>query len=203
MARYIIFEGIDGCGKTTQIQAVRDRLVAANKDVIRLREPTRDSPFGKKLREIFAAGKRPSPDDEFEMFEEDRRWHMEWHVKHAMMLDAIILQDRGYMSTAAYQSSDRRSIHDIIRSQERFSFIPTAIILLDMDVDDALRRIGTRGEGNTSMEKRDMLIKVRNAFLEIYKDYGKARNIVKIDAGKAPGEVTGDIMAVLEKNGVY
>jgi dTMP kinase len=204
IAKYVVFEGIDGCGKTTQIDAVKDRLVAVGKDVVRLREPTKDSPFGKQLREVFARGERPSYDEEVMLFEEDRRWHMKWRVKHALMLNVIILQDRSYFSTAAYQgSAGRRTYHDFIKMHERFSFQPDVVILFDMDVDEAQRRLADRGEGETSMEHRDIQIAVRQAFLDIYRDYGKARNIVTIDASKPVDDITNDIMSILKLNDMY
>lgn len=198
MATYIVFEGIDGCGKTTQINAVRDRLVALNHDVIRLREPTRDSPAGKYIREMFAKGERPSYDDEVRLFEEDRRWHMEWRVKHALLLNVTILQDRSYFSTAAYQGhGGRLSYHDLIKMHERFSFIPDLVILFDMDVKISRQWMDDRGEGETAMEKFEIQTKVRDTFLKIYEDYGKTRNIVKIDASKRIEDVTSDIMDIL------
>jgi len=198
IAKYIVFEGIDGCGKTTQIKAIRDWLVALDKDVVRLREPTKDSPFGKQLREMFARDERPPYGEEVRLFEEDRRWHMTNRVKPALSLNVIILQDRSYFSTAAYQGhAGKFSHHDFIKMHERFSYIPDLVVLLDMDVDVARNRIGTRGEGVTAMEHRDIQVKVRETFLAIYKDYGASRNIVLVDANKPTDELTNGIKKII------
>lgn len=202
-AKYIVFEGIDGCGKTTQIKAIRDWLVALDKDVIRLREPTKDSPFGKQLRDMFARDERPPYGEEVRLFEEDRRWHMTNRVKPALSLNAIILQDRSYFSTAAYQGhTGRLSYHDFIQLHERFSYVPDLVILLDMDVDVARDRIGSRGEGVTAMEKHDIQVKVRETFLAIHRDYGTSRNIILVDANKPADELTTEIIDILKRNDI-
>jgi dTMP kinase len=179
---------------------VRDKLFFSNHDIIRLVEPTKKSPYGIKLRQMLSSGNRPSPKEELMLFEEDRRWHMEWVVKHALLLDCIVLQDRGYFSTAAYQGSTGAfDYREIIRSNERFAFLPNATFLFDIDVDVALGRIEKERSGKSSMEKRETMQKVRDIYLKIYKEYGKSKNVHLIDASKDPATITDLVVSMIEE----
>ena len=101
---FIVFEGIDGSGKSTQAQLLADTLEARGRAVFRTREPTADSPAGRQLREIARHGREGvSLQQEIDLYFEDRAWHIENEVAPALHRGEIVVCDRYWYSTAAYQ----------------------------------------------------------------------------------------------------
>lgn len=103
--KLIAFEGIDGTGKSTQIKMLADRLTAEGLSVLSTREPT-DGTFGKKIRELFVSREKVSPDEELALFMDDRREHVTSVIEPALAKGMIVLTDRYYFSTAAYQGAE-------------------------------------------------------------------------------------------------
>ncbi|MBL9085553.1 MAG: dTMP kinase, partial [Planctomycetia bacterium] len=88
----IVFEGIDGAGKTTQVGLLVDALRRAGEDVVSSKEPTR-GPWGMKIRESAVKGRLPEA-EELQAFIEDRREHVRDLVGPALERGAIVVLDR-------------------------------------------------------------------------------------------------------------
>lgn len=161
----IVFEGIDGAGKSTQVRRVGDALKAAGEDVVLSREPT-DGPWGRKLRESQTTG-RMCLDDELAAFLEDRREHVRNLIAPALARGAIVILDRYYFSTMAYQGVRGADIEQIRRDNEKFAPRPDVVLLVDFDPQTALRRIEqSRGDVPNTFERLDALHAIRKVFLE-------------------------------------
>lgn len=203
---YIIFEGIDGCGKSTQLKRVRDYLVAQDIDCICLATPTRKSEYGKAVRRSFQPdNRRMGAHEELMAFLADHEWNTQRYVRPAMELDAFVLQDRGYLSTVAYQSKpgDSKEEHDANAERmldlcETTSIKPDAFVYVDLPVDVALERIATNRGEETAMEKRDVLNRVKEAYDYIISKHGRDRNIQAIDGSLGEGEVTAVIVNFIQ-----
>ena len=102
--KLIVFEGLDGCGKSTQLARAAERLCARGLDVVERREPT-DGEFGRKIRAMARSGVAVAPETELEWFFADRREHMDDVVGPALAAGRIVLSDRSYISTVAYQGA--------------------------------------------------------------------------------------------------
>ncbi|MCX8012323.1 MAG: dTMP kinase, partial [Desulfobacterota bacterium] len=101
----IVFEGIDGGGKTTQARLLYGKLKQANFPVEISKEPT-EGKWGKKLKELIKQGKnRIMPQDELEMFIRDRHQHIKKVVNPALKNKKIVILDRYYFSNMAYQGA--------------------------------------------------------------------------------------------------
>nr|MDP6657848.1 dTMP kinase [Nitrospinaceae bacterium] len=101
----IVFEGIDGTGKSTQCQKMETRMREYGVPVIRLREPT-DGVWGQKIRKILSDGRGAvTPKEELTWFIEDRREDVEKNILPALRENKVVLLDRYYYSTAAYQGA--------------------------------------------------------------------------------------------------
>src|SRR5687767_11083693 len=100
---FIVIEGIDGTGKSTQAKRLGEWFLAQGREVVLSREPT-DGPWGKKLRDSAATG-RLSPQDELQYFLNDRREHVEEKIQPALAGGKVVILDRYYFSTMAYQGA--------------------------------------------------------------------------------------------------
>jgi dTMP kinase len=160
-----VLEGIDGTGKSTQAQRLGDWIRGQGRDVVLSHEPT-NGPWGRRLRESAAVG-RLEPAAELEYFLNDRRQHVEELILPAMAAGKIVILDRYYFSTMAYQSARGFEVAEIRSRNESFAPVPDLLLILDLEVDRALERIGGRGDTANEFEKRENLEHCRRVFLSL------------------------------------
>ena len=170
----IAFEGIDGTGKSTQIRMLADRLSELGlDDIVITREPT-DGPYGKKIRSLFASRDQLTPEEELALFMDDRRQHVKELILPALERGAVVLTDRYYFSTAAYQGAAGHDPQIILTANEEFAPVPGLVILLDLAPEESVRRIRElRGEALNDFEQQDYLRAVATVFDSFRMDYVK------------------------------
>lgn len=162
----IVLEGIDGTGKSTQTAAIERHLSARGFEVVRSYEPTRGV-HGARLRASFH-GERLAPEAELELFVLDRRDHVARLIQPALDRGAVVVLDRYYFSTAAYQSAHGFDPEALVAQNEAFAPIPDAVFILDLHPDRALARIRARDpDGPNTFEARDALARSRDVFLAL------------------------------------
>lgn len=162
---FIVIEGIDGTGKSTQAQQLAAWLREQGREVIVDYEPTLGV-HGKKLRDSFVNG-RLAPEEELELFLADRREHVEQVIAPALAAGKTVILDRYYFSNMAYQGAVGFDPAEIRRLNEAFAPVPDLLFILDLDVDTALSRIGGRGDTANEFEKRENLERCRDIFLSL------------------------------------
>ncbi len=162
---FIVIEGIDGTGKSTQARRLGEWFTAQGREVVLSREPT-DGPWGEKVRASAATG-RLSPTDELEYFLNDRRQHVAELIAPALAAGKVVILDRYYFSTMAYQGARGFDPAEIRRKNEAFAPVPDLLIIMDLEVDAALARIGVRGDTANEFEKRENLERCREIFLAL------------------------------------
>jgi dTMP kinase len=188
---FIVIEGIDGTGKSTQAKRLAAHFTAQGRTVTLSREPT-DGPWGTLLRNSAQTG-RLSPEEELETFLKDRRQHVQELITPALAAGNVVILDRYYFSTMAYQGARGFDPRQIRRDNEAFAPVPDLLLILDLDVDTAITRIGSRGDTANEFEQRANLQRCREIFLSL-KDEPFAR---VIDAKAGVDEVAGAILAAL------
>jgi dTMP kinase len=162
--RLIAFEGIDGCGKSTQLERLAARLRALGCDVVTTREPT-DFPSGQRIREMARSGEELEPEEELRWFVEDRRAHVDEVITPALRAGRIVLTDRYYLSTVAYQGARGLDHEQILADSEAEFPIPDLVLLLEIDPKIALVRVHARGsEIEGVFEQREFLSRVASVF---------------------------------------
>lgn len=161
---FIVIEGIDGTGKSTQARSLGEWFESQGREVVLSREPT-DGPWGTKLRN--SANSRLSPADELQFFLNDRQQHVQELISPALAAGKVVILDRYYFSTMAYQGARGFDPQEIREKNEAFAPIPHLLLILDLDVDAALKRIGARGDIANEFEKRDNLERCREIFLSL------------------------------------
>jgi dTMP kinase len=188
---FIVIEGIDGTGKSTQSKRLADWFRSRGREVVLSREPT-DGPWGKKLRESATTG-RLSAEEELECFLNDRREHVEMSIKPALAEGKVVILDRYYFSTMAYQGTRGFDPAEIRLRNEAFAPRPDLLLILDLSVESAHGRIGARGDTTNEFEQRDTLSCCREIFLSL-RDEPFA---CVIDAEPSLNVVTADILSVV------
>lgn len=185
LGRLVVFEGLDGCGKSTQVARLAESLQKGGHDPLVTREPT-DGEYGRRIRAM-AHGDAPpvAREEELRWFVEDRREHVAGTVSPALAAGRHVLCDRYFLSTAAYQGARGLDATRILAQSEAEFPIPDLVLLLELDVEAALARVRTRGarvEG--AFEARDRLERVARIFASIERPY-----LVRIDASGSPEAV--------------
>ena len=175
----VVFEGIDGAGKSSLAKAVASELRTRGHKVVTSREPT-DGVHGRRLRESAIHGRLPAS-EELDLFLKDRMEHVDQVILPALRSGAVVILDRYYFSTAAYQGARGLDWRDVLEKNEAFAPEPDRLILLDLSIREALHRIGNRGLGADEFERAESLEKVREIFLSADRPYR-----VVLDALKTP-----------------
>ncbi len=165
-----VLEGVDGGGKTTVCDRVAEMLRSDGHEVVKLTEPTRESQWGQEIRERSALGEL-TPEEELELFLRDREWHIKNKIRPALDAAKIVLMDRYFFASGAYQSTST-GLHwkEILRRNrvEIHAPEPDIVFILDLPVEVGLERVSTRKLTlNQQFEQRDRLVKVRQAYLEM------------------------------------
>jgi dTMP kinase len=163
--RLIVIEGIDGTGKSTQASMLANALRESGHEVTQSYEPTNGT-WGRKLRESASTG-RLGIEDELEYFIKDRREHVDELITPTIQAGGIVILDRYYFSTMAYQGARGIDPETIRSKNECFAPQPDILVILDLDVDTALERIGVRDGQANEFEKRESLEFCRKLFLSL------------------------------------
>jgi len=204
MARglFITFEGIDGCGKSTQLNMLKDYLEAQGKDLLIVREPG-GTDIGEKIREVLLSKKSMGMCSitELFLFEAARAQIIEEKIKPALEAGTIVICDRFFDSTFAYQGYARGLGEDMVRTLNDIAtagLAPDITIFLDITVDEALKRRMGRGEAEDRMEAQGLLFQqaVRDGYIAAA---DKESRIFRIDASRTPEEIFSDIKLKIEE----
>jgi len=164
----VAIEGIDGSGKTTQAQMLYSYLRTREIQAILSKEPT-ESIYGQKIKEL-AQGKRESTDpyEEYQLFVKDRKLHVEKVIKPALDQKKIVILDRYYFSTMAYQGAIGLDPLAIRTENEKFSPIPEIVFLITIPPTIGIGRIRNgRKEIPNAFEREESLKKVADIFNSI------------------------------------
>ena len=161
----VTLEGIDGTGKSTQAKRLTLIFREQGYAVAPLREPTM-SPWGRRLREAMMAGRRVlAPSQELDLFLQDRRYDVAAHILPALSAHKLVLMDRYYFSTIAYQGALGIDPENIRRLNEAFAPVPDMVFLLLIPPAQALERIRhARGRTDEVFEREEYLKKVDEVF---------------------------------------
>ncbi len=186
---FITFEGIDGCGKTTQIELLDKYLKEKNFKTTLTREPG-GSDIGKKLREILLHYDKPVDNTcEMLLYLADRAQHVEYVILKNKNEGKIVLCDRYVDSTVAYQGYGRNGDLEQINRLNAIAVknnFPDLTFVFDVDVKTAQARIGA-SKDRLEQEGSKFFEKVRKGYLELAKLYPE--RIKVIDASKSVEEV--------------
>ena len=200
--KFIVFEGIDGAGKSTQVDLLRKNLEAMGRQVALTAEPTAlDS--GKAIRKALSGEVKKSECEMASMFVLDRIAHnnAEGGIKATLSGGTDLISDRYYYSNLAYQG--QTTDYEWVKSMNTNCpdiLHPDLCIYLDLLPEQSLERIKRRGEALEIYENTEKLTAVRNAFLSVIDDLRRdGEKIIIIDAYRPVEKIADEIFASVKK----
>ncbi len=188
---FITFEGIDGCGKTTQVQRVYDTLLSAGMDVIRLREPG-GTRISEAIRAVLLDKDNAEMCDECELllYEASRAQMVKQVVEPALAAGTIVLCDRFYDSTFAYQAGGRGINAQRVQAANKLGSCgvdPTRTLILDIDPREGFARATKGGADRLEAEGLMFQTAVRKGYLTVAQENPQRAQLV--NASGSPDEV--------------
>ena len=198
---FITFEGIDGCGKSTQTSMCRTWLEGLGRTVLLVREPG-GTKIGERIRELLLDKKNSSmaPMTELFLFEAARAQIVEEVIKPAISEGKIVICDRFFDSSYAYQGCARGLGPEMVsrlNMDATGGLAPDITFFLDISVEGAIKRRSVRGEEKDRIESAGDAFqeKVRQGFIRAASE---DKRIVTVDASLSPDEIFAQIREKIE-----
>jgi dTMP kinase len=198
---FVTFEGSEGCGKTTQVQLLANRLDIAGVPFLVTREPG-GTAIGETIRELLQFAPQSAgmaPETELLLFEASRAQLVRELIKPALERGECVIADRFFDSTTVYQGVARKLDKKTVRQLNAFAVgdcIPDITFFIDVDLKTARARMkGWRRPDRMEQEADEFYEKVRDGYLEHAK-WQKDR-IVVIEGWKSQEEIQNEIWETL------
>lgn len=183
---FIVLEGLDGCGKTTQAKLLKEHFDKKGYNTLLTCEPT-NGRIGKFIREILSGSESVEPKTLALLFTSDRSEHVENEINPALKSDDIVICERYYHSTIAYQSAQGVDMQWLIGLNE-FAIKPDITIYLDVNPETGAARTDT----NEIFENNEFLSKVRDKYMMFENE------MVLVDAERTLNDVAAEIAKIVE-----
>ena len=208
---FITFEGIDGCGKSTQLRLLASELRVRGTDVLTTREPG-GTTLGQKLRAaLLDVQEKVDPLAELLVFAADRAQHVRTVLRPALAANKVVMSDRYADATVAYQGAGRGFKPELIRELVELAtegLVPDLTLLFDLSVSESAvrtrRRLAAKHSDRLDKEHADFHERVRDAYLAIAAQ--DPQRVRVIDARGSVAETQERVMDVvlpfLEQRGV-
>lgn len=199
---FIVFEGIDGSGKSTHSRLLCERLQAENLPMYKTFEPT-DSEIGKMIRNIITGQQKTDPRTLAGLFVADRLNHIlndENGMKKILNEGKNIISDRYYFSSYAYHSLDMDMDWVIAANSLSASMLkPTLNIFIDVAPEICMERISKNRLGLDLFETLDKLKAIRENYFRAFEKLKSKEKIVVIDGNRAISHVHEDVCAAAKE----
>lgn len=198
--KFISFEGIDGCGKSTQAKILSVELGSRGSKVLLTREPG-GSKGAEEIRNLLLTGNtdRWSPETEILLFTAARRDHLERTILPALENGSTVICDRFSDSTRVYQGVTRGDLRDVVDQLDKTMIPrqPDITILVDLDPKISLARALKRSDNEARFEDfgLEMQIKLREGFLTLANEFSE--RFIVVDGKRNEYEVAHDITKLL------
>jgi dTMP kinase len=198
---FITFEGIDGVGKSTQADALEAKLRGLGHDVVRTLEPG-GTELGQEIRNLLLHRKgHVAPRAEALLFSADRAHHVATKIRPALAAGQVVISDRYFDSSIAYQGAGRELSMDDVRQINLWAvdnLIPNLTVLLDLDAQSARARRDTTGQAPDRLEREkvEYFEATRQAFLSLAE--AEPDRFFVVDAGQSAATMAAQIWARVE-----
>ena len=195
--KFIVFEGLDGSGKSTHLKRLEARLRGQGRQVFRTAEPT-DGEVGRRIRAALSGEKPCSTAELAALFLADRIAHNE-EIREKLNAGVDVICDRYFYSSLAYQGplTDPDWVADMNRRCPAIEK-PDLCVFLDVDYRRCKQRLDA-GRDKLEIYERDLgfMEATRNAFLEVIRRYADEDRIAVVDADREKAAVAEDVYAAV------
>ncbi len=197
--RFIVLEGMDGAGTTTQMKAIAEAFDQAGVQFHATFEPT-SSPFGSLVRKVLHKEIVTTPLALAMLFAADREDHLHnpiTGITKKLNSGNIVISDRYLFSSLAYQSVECG--FERVNALNDFP-LPKFVIYLDTPIEDCLTRISSRNNERDLFERQEFLALVRDNYELIFSDLPPSVNLIRIPGQKSKEEITTMILTILKEH---
>ena len=200
---FITFEGIDGCGKSTQLRMLASELRLRGREVIATREPG-GTPLGSRVRQlVLDTEEQVDPLAELLLYAADRAQHVRTLVRPALDSGHVVLSDRYADATVAYQGAGRGFPDEIVAELVALAtggLMPDLTLIFDLPVDESQRRQALRTSKGHKADRLDgedaaFHTRVRDAYLRIAA--AEPERVRVIDAAGSVQETQAQVMRIV------
>ena len=200
---FITFEGIDGCGKSTQLRMLASELRLRGREVVSTREPG-GTPLGLGIRQLLLESEEQvDPLAELLLYAADRAQHVRSHVRPALDSGHVVLSDRYADATVAYQGAGRGFPNELVSELVVLAtggLMPDLTLIFDLPVDESQRRQARRTSKGHKADRLDaedaaFHTRVRDAYLRIAA--AEPERVRVIDAAGSVQETQAHVMRVV------
>ena len=198
---FITFEGSEGCGKTTQVQKLAERLARSRVTHLVTREPG-GTPIGETIRELLQFAPHNSsmtPETELFLFEASRSQLVREIINPALERGICVIADRFFDSTTVYQGAARTLDRELIERLNTFAVgdcIPDVTFVLDVNAATAKSRMqGPRKTDRMEQQPADFYERVREGYRALAKR--EPNRVVLIDGSRTTDEIENEIWKIL------
>ena len=197
---FITFEGIDGVGKSTQLDMLEKHLIAQGREVVRTLEPG-GTELGQEVRHLLLHRKGDvAPRSEALLYAADRAHHVETKIKPALASGKVVLSDRYFDSSVAYQGAAReldvQEVKDIsLWAIDRL--LPDLTVLLDLPAQEAMNRRGNKGTEPDRLEREqvEFFERARDEYLRMANE----PRFLVVDANLSPEDIHSRVLERVAK----
>ena len=192
--RFIVLEGIDGSGKSTLAKNLQKKI-GRQFSCVSISEPTELNIWGKELRRIL---KTKSDIDKKlslklrRLFKKDRLWDIKNRINPALREKKVVILDRYYFSTAAYQANSRNEVDEILNEYRNDTgiLVPDCVLYLRILPEETLHRVEQRNSQKEIFEHAGILKKIHEHYEYIQSKFAAQNNFISIDARMNEKELT-------------
>ncbi len=196
-ALFLVVEGIDGAGTTTQAKRLCVALQAQEVACHLTREPS-DGPIGRLLREILAGKHQPNDATSLGLlFAADRADHLQREVLPALSAGKVVISDRYYHSSLAYQGSDED--RGWIATLNQRALVPDCTFFLKVDPEVAAKRRSDDDRSEEIFDKLETQRRVAAGYLAVVADRGSAERIEVIDGQLPMDEISARMLSCAQE----
>lgn len=203
---FIVLEGIDGAGKSTQAKLLKLWFEERGYEVVLTKEPT-DTAFGKLIRKLVLTGGKEgiidgakiSHEAEALLFAADRAEHVDKLIKPSLKAGKVVISDRYFYSSLAYQWARGLDLEWLI-DLNRFAIRPDLVILLDLPVKESMKRLRSRSIKSEFDKIYELQKKVRENYLKLTERFREIKIVNALDdVDSVHRQIVALVEALLEK----
>lgn len=197
--KFLVIEGIDGCGKSTQVRMLTEWLEKNNIPFFLTKEPS-EKGLRKMIKGIVAENtKLDDPVLDALLFTADRKLHIDTEIKPELESGKIVISDRYYHSTFAYQQTQGLELK-WLREINKFAMKPDLTIVFDVPAEVSVERLSKDSTRKSfdKFEKISFLKRLRDCYLKLPSEL-KDEKVIILDANRQPGMVFDELKKMVIK----